>query len=402
MRDSGLSAMPPRETDIAIVGAGLSGSLAAVTLARAGHRVTLIDLKAEYPNEFRVEKIAGDQIEILERLELHEAVTAASIPFSETINVRGGRIIDRSHRPHLGVLYADLVGAVRQQLPAQVEFVVARVADLSTGPERQRLTLLDGAEINARLVILATGMGDMLRQKLGMERRVIKEKQSFSFGFNIAPEHGMQFGFEALTAYGERIADGIDYLSLFPTAQGMRANLFTFRDYRDPWIRALRQEPKATLLAAMPGLSHYLGDFQITDKVQSWLMDISVADNCRQAGVVLIGDAYQTSCPAAGTGVSRLLTDVEQLCRGHIPAWFATPGIGAEKIATFYDDPAKQEMDARAIGLSEYRRELTIAPGLRWALRRRVLFLRRRVLGWLDEINPALVAKLRGMRLNPR
>lgn len=42
--------------DIAIVGGGLAGSLAAAVLARAGHRVALVDKRAVHPDEFRVEK----------------------------------------------------------------------------------------------------------------------------------------------------------------------------------------------------------------------------------------------------------------------------------------------------------------------------------------------------------
>ncbi len=48
--------------DIAIVGGGLSGTLAAVTLGRAGWRVALIDRNEVYPPEFRVEKIGAEQM----------------------------------------------------------------------------------------------------------------------------------------------------------------------------------------------------------------------------------------------------------------------------------------------------------------------------------------------------
>jgi 2-polyprenyl-6-methoxyphenol hydroxylase-like FAD-dependent oxidoreductase len=383
------------ETQIAIVGGGLSGSLAAVVLGRAGYRVVLIDRHAVYPAEFRVEKIGGDQVDLVRRLGLFDALAAAATPFDQVLNVRGDRIIDRAHSRHFGILYEDLVKTVRAQLPPEVEFIVNRVVDLEAGPDHQRISLTNGDVVVARVIVLATGMGDALRHKLGVRRRAVFEKQSLSFGFSILPARGETFDFPALTYYGERPSDRIDYLSLFPIGPIMRANLFTFRDHRDAWIRDLRREPKTTLLAAMPGLKRFLGDFQVVDRVQNWLMDLWAVDDYLLDGAVLIGDAFQTSCPAAGTGVSRLLTDVDRLCTIHLPRWLETPGMRADKIAQFYDDPIKQAADARSAHLAQYRRALTVDTGLGWELHRRQLFLRRRLVGWVDQLSPGWTFRLR-------
>src|SRR4051812_21664480 len=73
----------PHQADVAIVGGGLSGVVAAVVLGRAGYRVTLIDRHAVYPAEFRVEKIAGEQVDLMRRLGLLDSVAAASTPFDQ-------------------------------------------------------------------------------------------------------------------------------------------------------------------------------------------------------------------------------------------------------------------------------------------------------------------------------
>ena len=86
------------------------------------------------------------------------------------MNVRRGEVIDRSYNQHFGILYKDLVKAARAQLPAAVRFVVGRVVDVQTGPQRQFITLHDGTTIEARLVILATGMS---KQLCGIGRRVV-------------------------------------------------------------------------------------------------------------------------------------------------------------------------------------------------------------------------------------
>ena len=99
--------------------------------------------------------------------------------------------------------------------------------------------------------------------------------------------------------------------------------------------------------------------------------------------------------PAAGTGVSRLLTDVERLCM-HVPHWMASTGMTAAKIATFYDDPAKRAMDEHGLHMAEFRRSLTIDTDLRWRARRQLHFGRRRVMQKIANLSPAFAARLRG------
>jgi 2-polyprenyl-6-methoxyphenol hydroxylase-like FAD-dependent oxidoreductase len=239
--------------------------------------------------------------------------------------------------------------------------------------------------VEARLVVLATGLGHSLRKALGIGRRVLFPGHSVTFGFNVDSLAG-PFPFGSLTYYGEELSHRIDYLSLFPARGAMRANLFTFVDPGDPWIAAFRREPKANLLRLMPGLPRFLRDFAVSSRVETGVMDLYVVEGHRRDGVVLIGDAFQTSCPAAGTGVSRLLSDIDRLCTVHLPRWLATPGMPASKIAEFYDDPVKAAVDAKAARLAQYRRLLSTEPRLSWEVHRRQVRLRRRVVGWLREV----------------
>ena len=81
-------------------------------------------------------------------------------------------------------------------------------------------------------------------------------------------------------------------------------------------------------MALWPGLRKLMGDFTVPSFVQIRPVDLYVTQGYRQNGVVLVGDAFSTSCPAAGTGARKVLVDVERLCNVHIPHWLATPGMG--------------------------------------------------------------------------
>ena len=176
----------------------------------------------------------------------------------------------------------------------------------------------------------------------------------------------------------------------------MRANLFMFRDPTDPIMRELRRETKPTLLRLMPGLQPFLGDFRVVDRVQNWVMDLSIVEGHLQPGVVLIGDAFQTNCPAAGTGVSRLLVDVERLCTEHVPRWLKTPGMGIEKISQFYADLDKVAADRRSLSMARFRQALTSGNDLRWNVQRRLHFLRRTITYRVDRLHPGWIARVRG------
>src|SRR5690242_3295890 len=119
-----------RQTDVAIIGGGLAGALAAVVLGRAGHRVTLLDRHAVYPSEFRVEKLAGHQIALLRRLGLLDVIAPVATRYDEVVNVRRGQIIDRTYGEQYGILYSDLVKVARNEMPSSVEVVIDRVVDI--------------------------------------------------------------------------------------------------------------------------------------------------------------------------------------------------------------------------------------------------------------------------------
>jgi 2-polyprenyl-6-methoxyphenol hydroxylase-like FAD-dependent oxidoreductase len=182
------------------------------------------------------------------------------------------------------------------------------------------------------------------------------------------------------------------YLTLFPIGNVMRANLLVYRPIDDPWFRQLRQMPEQTLLAMMPGLRRIVGKFKVTGQIKVRPADLYVTEGHRQPGVVLIGDAFATSCPAAGTGTDKVFTDVERLCNLYIPDWLATDGMDKDKIAAFYDDPVKSACDAWSTAKAYHLRSLSTDNGLSWRARRWARFMARAGEGLLRQLRDPLTA----------
>ena len=359
-----------RQTDIAIVGGGLAGSTAAAMLGRAGLRAVLIDPHTVYPADFRCEKLDRSQVRLLHKTGLASAVLGAATRYYEISIARYGRLVEKRRQEQYDILYEDLVNTVRAAVPQQVQFHHAKVTSITTSPDRQTLTLSTGEEISARLVVLANGLNIGLRQGVGIGREILSSCHSISIGFDLVPVGRPSFDFEALTYYPEGPSARMAYLTLFPINSAMRANLFVYRDVSDPWLRKLRDAPVETLFAIMPGLRKLTGDIDIPDFIKIRPVDLYASTGYRQAGIVLVGDAFGTSCPAAGTGANKVFTDVERLCNVHIPRWMETAGMGAEKIAAFYDDLVKHGCDAHSLSKAYYLRSLSTEAGWPWRARR--------------------------------
>jgi 2-polyprenyl-6-methoxyphenol hydroxylase-like FAD-dependent oxidoreductase len=375
-----------RHTDIVIAGGGLAGSTAAAMLARDGFRVILVDPHDVYPPDLRCEKLDGPQTRILRRTGLADAVLRAGTFDGECWIARFGRVVEKRRGDQYGILYDTLVNTVRAEIPKSAEFINAKVNSIVNSPDRQVVTLSTGDEISARLVIVANGLNIGLRHALKMTREDVSLCHSITIAFDLKPVGRSQFDFPAMTYYPEHASDRMAYVTLFPIGSAMRANFMVYRDMNDPWLSEMRHRPTETLFKLMPALRKITGDAEVVGPVKIRPADLYVTHNHVQPGVVLVGDAFGTSCPAAGTGTSKVFTDVERLCNVHVPQWLATDGMGADKIAAFYADPVKQACDQHSFDKAFSLRSMSIDQGLSWRARRWTRFLGRLAIGTVRRL----------------
>ena len=375
------SACFSRDTDIAIIGGGLAGSTAAAMLTRKGLKVALVDPHTVYPPDLRCEKLDGRQVEILRRTGLADLILPAGTFDGENWIARFGRIVEKRPGDQYGIHYDKLVNTMRTAIHSSVTFISGKVTAIVNSSDRQIMTLASGENISARLIILANGLNSGLRSALGMVREDVSKCHSITVAFDLKPLGRSSFEFGALTYYPERTADRLAYLTLFPVGQTMRANLMVYRDINDPWLREIRQQPEPAILSILPGLRKLIGLTQVLGPVKIRPADLYVTHRYLKPGVVLVGDAFATSCPAAGTGTSKVLTDVERLCNIYVPQWMASEGMGVQKIAAFYADPVKVACDRHSFNKAFSLRSISIDEGFSWEARRWSRFLGRLAIG---------------------
>ena len=363
---------------ILIAGGGMAGSLLALVLARKGVPVSLIDPDRQLGPTFRNEKLGIDQIARLDAMGVLSC-------FQEAVwGVDADSTANRPDMKDCGARYDRWIERVRAAWPDNVDFIEGKVDDIETSSDRQTLVLNTGERLDGRLVVLATGRGERLRAGLGIKRNVFSEKHSICLGLSVKPRQGECLDVKAQIFHGPP-GSRIAYMTIFPMLGEVRINLFAYHELSDPWVAEMKANPLWALSQALPAAAPHLGDMDIVRKLEIRSTDLYDVQNHIQPGVVLLGDAFHAPCPSSGTGMTRIINDIDVLTRKHLPQWLATPGMSAAKVEGFYSDEDKLLVDTFSLKRSLQGRTAAVAPGVYWRTRRRVGVWRRELQSWMDK-----------------
>ena len=385
--------------DVAIVGAGPAGSAAAVTLARAGRRVLLVD-KARFPRDkFCGDGLTADALRRLEALGLDPGAVASWFDVDEVMirSPRGrevayrlpsghGRYAAVARRLDLDAALVDLAAAAGVEVGEQTS-----VVGIEPGPDGVALRL-DGAGaaaavVEADHVVAADGMWSPVRKMLGADRPgYLGDWHAFRQywrGVTGPAAEQLWVLFEADLLPG--------YFWSFPVAGGStnvgfgirRGGRIATRDMRTLWPELLSRPHIRRLLGpdAEPEAPH-----------RAWPIPAALGDRLLADGrVMFVGDAAAATDPMTGEGIGQALATGTWAAEAIVAA--AESDEGPATAGARYDEQVRThlEVDHRlAAGLSR----VLASPRLAGAVLHTTAFndwTRRNFARWLFEDYPRAV-----------
>jgi len=304
--------------DVIIVGAGVIGASAALTMQQLGYRTVLIDSASklsEMPSNIRATALGTQAKELLESLNVWQQLNLEQAnPYSQMHvwdeNSQGQLSFDakESGLSELGficdhfALQRCLQGQCENESSIEVRFE-SSIEQLDQYENKVEVQLKDGSNLSASLLIAADGVSSFIRQALGITTHSVSYQQT-GIVAQIETEKSHQD-----TAW-QRFLEG-GPLALLPLANGNCSIVWTVDSVDAGDLLSLSEEDfQRRLEMASQGI---LGEINLVGKRYSFPLKSVKASQYLHEKVLLIGDAAHGIHPLAGQGANLGLADVAEL-----------------------------------------------------------------------------------------
>jgi geranylgeranyl reductase family protein len=324
------------QTEVAIVGAGPAGSIAAHRLASAGVRVALLE-RATFPRDKACgDGVSGHGLAALDRTGLGEWASRFAAPKVLRLTSPGGQVLDVQPESKDGHCYGRVIP--RRLLDARLAQAAAeagahllegtRVRSVEQADGRPLHVVADGLTLDAQMVILADGSNASVTRRMSLvqglpELVAIREYLAGDAG----PTERLEIHFETWIVPG--------YTWLFPMGDGhlnVGTGTFTRRVHQDGIVlrdilNRFTSDPKAT--------GKRLAQAEPVGPVQGHSLRTRLEDTRTHAERVLVaGDAAGLVSPLSGEGIARAMESGE-MAAAHALRALAAGDFSAQTLALY-------------------------------------------------------------------
>ncbi|WP_105431718.1 UbiH/UbiF family hydroxylase [Neorhizobium sp. T6_25] len=299
--------------EIAVVGGGLAGSVAALALARAGRKVAIIAPSSEKTDE-RTTALMDHSIRFLERLGVWEEIAPSAAPLSVMQIVDGTKRLLRAPTAQFRAqdvgLYAFGYNIPNRALSETLDAAVAAERNITNvaqtvetfdfSAERVMLTLSDGTIASADFVVGADGRQSKARETAGIGVRRWSYPQS-AVVLNFA--HSLPHGNVSTEVHTE--SGPFTQVPL----PGLRSSLVWV--VKPDEARRLVELPTEELSRLVEDrMQSMLGKVKVEGKAQAWPLSSLMAERFGRGRLALIGEAAHAFPPIGAQGLNLSLRDI--------------------------------------------------------------------------------------------
>ncbi len=305
-----------QDYDVAVVGGGLAGSVAALALARGGRKVALVAPEPQGTDE-RTTALMDHSIRFMERLGLWDDIVPSAAPLSVMQIIDG---TDRLLRAPTAQFRAADVGlyAFGYNIPNRVlldtlnDAVAAEptITRLTTpmqtvgfSADRAQLVLGDDQTVSASFVVGADGRGSKVREGAGIGTRRWAYPQSavvLNFGHSL-PHGNVSTEFHTATGPFTQVP-----------LPGRRSSLvWVVKPQEAERLSSLSAEALSEEVEAR--MQSMLGKVAVEPGAQAWPLSSLMADRFGKGRVALIGEAAHAFPPIGAQGLNLSLRDIIEL-----------------------------------------------------------------------------------------